>query len=132
MGMAEDLVTFLDSNSTRFTAGTNLFINRLPHEPATCAGLVETGGAPPNYTLGPSTKPAWENPAFQMSFRSTSSTKARADAQAAWDLLESVANQTLSGTTYLRITMTQSPFLLKRDEQDRPVFAFNGSCMRRL
>lgn len=131
MGMAEDLVTYLDAQSTRFTAGTNLYINDLPHEPATCASLVETPGLPPTYTMGNSTKPAWEQPGFQMSFRSTSSTKARANAQAAWDLLESVANQALSGTTFMRVNLTQSPFFLKRDSQDRPVFAFNGICMRR-
>lgn len=132
MGMAEDLATYLDNQSTRFTIGTNLFINDLPHEPGTCSALIEQPGIAPRYTIGNSTKPAWENPGFQMTFRSTSSTKGRANAQAAWDVLESVANQALSGTTFMRVNLTQSPFFLRRDAQDRAIFAFNGVCMRRL
>lgn len=130
--MVEEVTTYLDSGSTRFTAATNLFANVLPHEPATVSAIIETGGVPPTHTFQPAGA-QWENPAFQMTFRSTAPATARANAQAAWDLLDVVANQglpTSTGTYYLRIELLQSPFLLKRDEQDRAVFAFNAIAMR--
>lgn len=134
MGLVEEICTYLDTGSTRFTAATNLFANVLPHEPATASAIIETGGVPPTHTIGGGGA-QWENPAFQMTFRSTAPDTARANAQAAWDLLDPINNEflpTSTGTYYLRITLTQSPFLLKRDEQDRAIFAFNGIAMRRL
>ena len=52
MGVTEDILTFLDAESTRFTAGTNAFINWLPSEPNTAASITETGGLAPAQTFG--------------------------------------------------------------------------------
>lgn len=130
MGLVEDVGTFLAAQSTRFTLGTNLFLNLLPDEPNRATSLIETGGVAPNRIFG-STTPAWENARIQLASRSTSSTQARADADAAWTILEGVSNSTLSGSTYLRISAVQSVFLLERDERARPVFASNFDVQRR-
>lgn len=132
MGLIEELATFLDTASTRFALGTNLFLNDLPDIPATATGLFETGGVPPTRTFRPSTKAAWENQRVQVYCRSTSSVKARADVQAVFVAFEGIVNTSLSGTTYLRVSAVQSPFLLERDQGGRVSFAVNFDVMRRL
>lgn len=132
MGLVEELATYLDTSSTRFALGTNLFLNDLPDIPATATGIYETGGIEPTRTFRPSTKAAWENPRVQLYCRSTSSVTARANIDAAYDIFEGVIDTTLSGTTYLRVSAIQSPFLLERDQGGRVVFACNFDAMRRL
>lgn len=133
MGMIEEVATYLDSNSTRFTLGTNLFLNFQPDEPATCAALYEDLGGQPVATFGAAH--VIENPRLQLVCRSsgdlTGPTIARANIDAAWGILDGVANTTLSGSTYLRVAAVQSPFLLERDARGRVSFAANFDVMRR-
>ena len=129
MGMVEDVGAYLDTNSTRFAAGTNLFYNFMPSEPSRATSIVETGGSPPARAFG-STGPSWEQGRVQITCRSTSSQQARADADAAFALLEAVENETLSSNYFLRISAAQSVFLLERDAQGRPVFACNYDVWR--
>lgn len=130
MGLVEEVGTFLDSESTRFTAGTNLFYNYLPDEPNTASSIVETGGLPPTYVFA-GDLPAWENARIAVTCRSTSSTRARANINDAWIQLQEVANETLSSRSWLRISAVQSPFLLERDDRGRIVFQANFDCVRR-
>lgn len=129
MGLIEEVGTFLDSQSTRFALGTNLYLNYLPDEPNTAAAIFETPGGAPNYVFE-GDLPAWENARVQVVCRSTSSTRARANMQDAWVQLQEVANETLSSRSWMRISAAQSPFLLRRDERGRPVFAANFDCVR--
>lgn len=129
MGLIEDVGSYLDSNSTRFAAGTSLFYNHLPSEPNRATSIIETGGVAPARAFG-STGPSWEQSRIQVASRSTSSVTARADADAAWALLEGVQNQTLTSNLFLRISAVQSVFLLERDVQGRPVFAANYDVWR--
>lgn len=134
MGLIEEVGTYVDSNSTRFALGTSLFLNLLPDGStvaATAAAIIETGGSPAVHTIGGSTRPSWEIARVQVLCRSTSPVTARANADAAWTILEGVQNQALSGTTYMRISTMQPPFLAWRDDRERPVFAFNAECWRR-
>jgi hypothetical protein len=128
MGLIEDVATYLDSNSTRWAVGTSLFMNRMPTEPNRAACVVETPGQPPARAFQGGV--SWEQARIQLTCRSTSSATARADIQAGWDLLEAVANQTLTSNVFLRISAVQSPFLLARDEQGRPVFGANFDVWR--
>lgn len=128
--MIEEVGTFLDAESTRFTAGTNLFYNYLPDEPGTAASIIETGGLPPTHVFA-GDRPAWENARIAVTCRSTSSTRARANMNDAWFQLHEVANETLSGRSYLRISAVQSPFLLERDERGRVSFQANFDVIRR-
>lgn len=129
MGMVEDVGAYLDSNSTRWAAGTSLFYNYLPSEPSRATSIIETGGIAPARAFG-STGPSWERARVQVACRSTSSATARADIDAAFVLLEAVDNETLTSNYFLRISAAQSPFLLERDAQGRPVFAFNADVWR--
>ena len=126
----EELGTFLDSASTRWTIGTNLFLNAFPDEPNRATSLVEYGGSAPVHVFS-GDLPSFENPRIAVTCRSTSSVTARADAGAAWVELQRIANESLSGKSYLRCVPVQSPFLLGRDEQNRPSFRFNLDVMRR-
>lgn len=130
MGLLEEIGTFLDSESTRFSLGVDLYLNYLPVEPNTAAAIFETPGGAPNYVFS-GDLPAWENARVQVVCRSTSSTRARANMQDAWFQLQEVANETLSSRSWLRISAVQSPFLLNRDERGRVAFAANFDCMRR-
>lgn len=134
MGMVEEVASYLTAQlSTRFQLGVNTFINFLPDEPATAAAIFETPGRAPDDTFGQAA--AIEMPRFQLVTRSsgdnTGPTIARANIDAAWLKLHGVANQTLSGSTYLRISAVQSPFLLDRDPRGRVEFACNFETMRR-
>lgn len=124
MGAIEELGSFLDTNSTRFTAGTNLWYHAMADEPGTATALYETGGLPPVQRYG-NDLPAFERAAFQVVCRSTSPTIARGNAHAAWVIVQKVANESLSSKTWLRAEPMQSPFLLERDAQGRYTFAFN-------
>lgn len=131
MGLVEDIGTYLAAQSTLFVLGTKTFLNFMPDSPNRAQSIIETGGPAPEFVMGASTKVAIEHPRIQMVCRSTSSTAARADMDRAWVILNGVANQVLSGTTYLRISAVQSPFLLERDAKGRPVFGCNFDVMRR-
>jgi hypothetical protein len=129
MGMIEDLGAYLDAGSTRFAAGTNLFYNYRPSDPNRACSIVETPGQAPARAFG-STGPSWEQGRVQVVCRSTSSATARADIDAVFVLLEAVANSTLTANLFLRVSAVQSPFLLGRDEQGRPMFACNFDVWR--
>ena len=132
MGLIEELATYLDTSSTRFALGTSLYVNDLPESPATVCALFETPGAQPSRTFRPSTKAAWENPRVQVYCRSTSSVTTRANINAVFQVFEGVVDAVLSGTTYLRVSAIQSPFLLDRNPAGQVIFAVNFDCMRRL
>lgn len=129
MAMVEEIGTFLAAAGVG-TLGTDLFIDNMPDSPDTCVAVIESiVGLPPTRTLG-SGLPVTEMPRFQVYARAASKTTAHAKAKAAWDALEVVADQTLSGTRYERIEALQSPFLLKRDDADRWVFLANFQAHR--
>lgn len=132
MGLIEEVGTYLDAQSTRFSLGSSaaggLYLNDLPELPATASALIETGGSEPRRTFRGN---GWENQRVQLYCRSTSSAIARANIDAAWTILEGVTNQALSGSTYLRVSAVQSPFLLDRDVAGRIVFAANFDIARR-
>ena len=57
---------------------------------------------------------------------------ARQKAQDAWEALEAVTNQVLSGITYLRIETQRSPYWLRTDDNNRPHLVFDVECSRVL
>lgn len=130
MGLVEEVGTFLDTQSTRFTLGTNLFLNYAPDETNTVTSIIEYGGTPPDYVFAGEI-PQNENQRIAVTCRSTSSVTARANIHAAWVILGGVTNESLSSVSYLRISPLQSPFLLGRDGQHRTEFRCNFDCMRR-
>jgi hypothetical protein len=130
VGLVEELGTFLDSESTRFTLGTNLFLNALPDEPNAAASITETPGGQPVHVLA-GDLPAWENARVAVTCRSTSSATARANINDAWFQLQEITNETLSSRSWLRCSAVQSPFLMGRDAQGRTKYQVNFDCARR-
>ena len=132
MATVADLGAYLVTNVTAETlvAGTNLFYGRLPDAPDTCAAIFETGGAGPDDTFGANTVPVFSNPRVQVVARAAAYTDASTLADDIWTQLTKVANESLSGSAYQRVTPVQSPFPLDRDNQDRAVIACNYQISR--
>lgn len=113
----------------RGTLATNLFLGYLPTSPSTLIAVYEYAGAPPSRTMRNTTKV--ENPRIQVVCRDASYSAAKATARSVWNDLN-VGTTMLSGTNYLAITPLQSPFLLKRDSDERVLIAANFEAQRAL
>jgi hypothetical protein len=117
------------------TVGTNLFRDVLPETTVLAGVIAATGGLAPEHGFG-FKGVDFERPAFQVVFRGLAGEvdAPRAKAQQAFDDLAKVEAETLSagggGTSafYHWIHPQQSPFLFKKDEQDRYYYAFNVLC----
>ena len=93
--------------------------------------LIETPGLPPVRTHDAA---RYELPVVQVVSRGMpyGYAAARQKAQAAWDVLDGVRNQTLGTTFYLWIDALQSPGGLGADENNRPVIVFSIRAARAL
>tara|TARA_R100001510_G_C7651440_1_gene209113 strand:+ start:1220 stop:1624 length:405 start_codon:yes stop_codon:yes gene_type:complete len=127
MSLLTDLGTYLNSASIStqdLTLGTNLFLSRMPESPDTCVALIQSGGTAPTDTFGTSF-PILETPGIQTLVRSASYATGESLAVDVFKSLQSVENQTLTSTLYLKIEAEQSPFPVERDTQERVVFSCN-------
>jgi hypothetical protein len=102
--------------------GINLFLSRLPDTPNVLVALFEYSGREPARTFGDGT--AWEKPRFQVQVRDDDYATARLTAQSCYNALE-FWETTLSGVRYLSCLPLQSPFLLRRDDNERVIIVFN-------
>jgi len=135
----DDLVVYLDANSTQLTAGTNLFKHSMPDTTGRGVFLYETVGrqADDKFSLG---LPALVRPRASITIRSTGSaggdgiagSTATADlANNVWDLLSNVADTTINGVYYQLISPLQSaPAFLRHDEKGRANFVLNVEAIR--
>ena len=134
MSMLTDVGTYLAAASIStqdLTLGTNLFLGRLPDSPDTCVGLIQTGGTAPTDTFGTSYPPL-ETQGLQTLVRAASYATAEALAVDIFKSLQSVENETLTSTLYLKIEGNQSPFPLERDGQERLVVSCNYNVVKTL
>lgn len=137
MGMIEEIGTYLAASTAIGALGTDLFLNVLPESTRVVVGVLEAPGGQPQYVLAGS-KAAYNTASIDVLARSTvgpsgvaNPTAARQRIQHVWNRLSAVANQTLSGSTYLRIEPDNEPYLLDRDERGRVVFGCSFSVYRR-
>lgn len=137
MALLDELASYLQAEGLG-TVGTTIYKGSFPLDTATTLdrpvlALVEVPGFPPmrSHDSPPS---RYEQPVVQVASRGASYgyEAARVQADAAWQALDGLANQVLSGTAYLTVQALQSPFLLKWDEAHRPVLVFNVRCQRAL
>jgi hypothetical protein len=132
--LLDELATYLQAEGIG-TLGTSLFKGSIPLSDAQDAlvALIETPGLPPvrSHDMPPA---RYEQPVLQVATRGQpyGYAAARQKAQDAWDVLDGVANATLSGTLYLWIEALQSPFWLRTDDLERPLVVFNIRCARAL
>lgn len=135
MAILDEVATLLQTAGVG-TVGSTIFKHALPLDhPATDAsppiiGLIEVPGLSP--VRAHDSK--WEQPVLQVAVRGAPAgyAAARAKAQDAWNALDGVTNQALSGVQYLSIEALQSPFFLRTDDLGRPVIVFSIRCARGL
>ena len=140
LSFGDDLAAHIDSNSTAFTAGTNLFLNVIRESTSNVRAVfvIETQGdsAVEKMAAG---LPAMTRPSADVLVRSTkavggdglaSSTGTRSAAQDLWELLVQIANTSVNGKTYQRITAAHDPYLMGRDQQGRVLFGFRVDALR--
>jgi hypothetical protein len=108
------------------TVGTTIHLGMMPETPDVCCAVYEYGGPASDLGFGVSGV-QHETPGVQVVFRGTAGDYAtpRTSAATAHNGLAAVQGTTLSGTKYLTIRPVQSPFLLKRDANDRVYIACN-------
>ena len=112
------------------TVGTDVFKGRLPNEPNVCVAVFEYGGRASEHGFGVVTKVQHEHPSVQVLVRGEPQDyeTPRATADAIRNSLAQVQATLLNGVLYLMITPLQSPFLFRRDENERVIIACNYSC----
>ncbi len=121
--LLDELALFLEQRSVG-TRGTDLFTGIMPPTPDSAVALLERGGSGPGLVLDP-VGINLENPAVSVWSRGESYSAARQKSQDALDAFATINNTYLSYVKYLNATPSSTPFLLKRDENDRVVIAFN-------
>lgn len=106
------------------TVGTTLFAGELPAGIVNGMALTQYPGAPPELTCGSN---GWtlEFSRLQFIVRNTSEATALTNAKNAAAAFTKVKNQTIEAVYYRSVNVLQSPGLLYRDENNRPVYGFN-------
>ena len=138
MPFVDEIVSHLDSQSTKIAAGTSLFKNAVVETTGRAVFVIETPGSPAHDRFG-SALPAMVRPRAQSMTRSTkaiggegvpASTGTRSLAQDMWEIVTAIKDQTLSSVYYQRVEPLQDPWLLHHDEAGRAVFVFGVEALR--
>jgi hypothetical protein len=82
--------------------------------------------------FGGDSAPPIENAGIMCHTRATSYSTCQSLAVDIMKTLSKVINETLTSTAYYKISATQSPFALMRDEQERMVFSCNFTAVKAL
>ena len=139
MGMADDVLAYLDTNSTKVTAGSNLFKNAMGESTGRAIFVIPTVGLPAIEKFS-GTVPAMTRPRCQIVARTTKplggqgiagSTATMDLAEDMRDLLAGVTDTAVNGTQYQRIFCVQSePFNIGDDDAGRHLFAFTVQAIK--
>jgi hypothetical protein len=129
MALLDDIASYLQAQGLGVVA-TNIFKGTLPQDavamPDEVIALRETPGLPParSHDIPPA---RIEQPTVQVLVRGApfDYATARQKAQAAWEALDGLGNQTIGTGFYLFIQALQSPFPLRMDALDRYEIVFN-------
>lgn len=132
MGLLEDLVGYLESNTT-LVFGTDLYIDFMPDTPDAIVSLYEAPGGETELTFGSSVA-AYEATAIQVMTRGGPNDVPTAKnlADTTWKTLHTIHNQIINGTEYLNILKLDGPFFIDRDYQERPAFLIHMDVMRNV
>lgn len=130
MSLLSDLGGYLDSQSASITLGTNFFYSTVPESPDNCVALIEESGVSPMFTQGSNGLPVIERPQVQILVRHTSYETGRSLIEDLYRILTQVTNQSISGTTYLRVAAVSSPVMIERDDNRRCIFTCNFDVQR--
>ncbi len=133
MSMLVDIHKYLNDNGQ----GNGLWESRLPDDDEDVVALFGYAGRAPIYVMstdddGVPFMQTRERPGLQVQSRSKSDLRAEDRAYAIAKLLGLIINQTVNGTWYVRVELISSPYQLRRDEQDRSIWAANFATEREL
>jgi len=130
--LLDDIGTYLVAQSvgTLYVAGLSsssvaIYLGMMREENDRNVTLIELPGLPPTETMGDSTAPIYATHRLQVLCRHVAEdyVNALALANQVYDALVLVANETINGTYYLKVSATQTPTLLEWDDEHRAVFA---------
>lgn len=147
MPMTTDISSYIAANIATWILpanGTNpagnIFESFLPSLPDRAVAIYQLPGASPQRSMGKNF--AWENPRLQIVNRVPVGTAgngstggyalAQSDAQAIWNLLKSVANQTINGVQYMLIEPQGNPTSKDLDPNNRPLYVQEFMVMKYL
>lgn len=129
MTILEAVGNYLAANGHGALA-TDLFLAVMPDSPDVMRCVYETGGSPPDQTMGAA---AWaiDRPSLQIICRAGVGDYpvARDEAAAIRALLAAVVEQTLSGIHVLRIMPSGGLLPMGEDALGRPLISANYDCM---
>jgi len=109
----------------------DLFLGLRPEQPDECLTVGEYPGNASTYVQNIAT-PLHESPQIQISSRGMDYERTRAKAKAAWDVLNHVTNQLLSGTRYVSIRPSSPVALIGRDQNGRVIVGFNATVVKEV
>lgn len=131
--MLDDLAAYLAAN-TAWVAGSDLFAGDMPNEPDTLTVIHEPPSGPPLQVFGADGDPAVMIGRIQLVARAAAGVgaynAARDRARQAYDLFQLVTNEDVNGVLHHRVEVAQEPFLIGRDESERPMIGFNADVWR--
>jgi hypothetical protein len=93
--------------------------------------LYETVGPPPTMVMGGGL-PALVEPRLRVEVRAATPVVARDKAVGIWRALAVMGDQLVNNVRYLSIIPLSEPYLLRRDERDRPIYACNYAIDKEL
>lgn len=124
----DDMFTYLTSGG--LSTGM-VFLGIMPTTPETAMTVYEAAGLRPDHAMGNvAGRAVMERPTVKVVSRAQSYQTARTNAQTAFVLLDGLPRRTINGVQYHYGHALQSPFLMGRDEQGRPLVAFNVELMK--
>jgi hypothetical protein len=133
MALLDEVGTYIGTNVSGLTLGTNLFLGMMPDTPAICAAIYNTTSDAPYFTMnGSTTEPSLENPRVMLYLRHSSYSTGEALMYTTWKKMTEVSDDTLSSVNYLRLQALGSPEFLERDENFNVIFSANFQAMKAL
>lgn len=129
--LLKDIAQFLEAEGCG-TRSVNLFRGFLPDTPDEVTVIYETGGLPPEMAMSPDGGVVQKRPSVQVVCRGKARDydTPRTMAQAAYDALAGMPEQTIGGTRYTYARPRQEPFGFGRDANSRVLVACNYDVMR--
>lgn len=132
----DDLGDYLSSGGIGTVGSTGnygIFLGSLPAWPEKAVAIYETGGFSSIHAMstGPGAAVV-ERPRVQVVVRAPSYSTGRQKAQDVYRRMDGLRERTINGVRYLWAASVQSPFLMGRDENDRPLIACNYDVMKVL
>jgi hypothetical protein len=122
--LLDALGQLLQDRVASLVVSTNLFLSEMPPSPDTVVCVRELMGLDARRGFGPNSRDI-RRPRVQLQVRSTTYQAGRSLMEEAFDVMDAVANETLSGYRFLRIAAQDSPAPAGEDPSGRELLVAN-------